>query len=74
MSMTVDDMRLKSLQARQKKRELARVDARELYKEGKPVVEIAEILGEKYKSNKKPFTIGTIYEYLGGVKHLKDAR
>ena len=72
--MQQNEMREKGLVKRRETRAACEKEARELYDKGTEVTEIAAILGKKYKRNGKPYSIFTIYEYLGGVrKPKKDA-
>ena len=71
MATTVDEMRAKGLQTRRDKRDEVTQEAREMYKQGVPVEKIAVELGKKHKRNQKPYSIYTIYDYLGGTDALK---
>ena len=74
MGITADELREKGLATRRATREAAEKEARELYQQGKTVEQIAVVLGKKYKKNGTPYYTGTIYDYLGGTKPLKESR
>ena len=58
----------KGLQMRLGKRRTVSKEARQMYDNGIDVLQIAIELGKKYKTNGKPYSLWTIYNYLGGVK------